>query len=61
MLEFGHEKVNVWMCRTLASALAVTGLQVLATGTINGGKVVPDGTNVWIGAATGGGTMILVR
>lgn len=42
------------MCRTLASALAVTGLQVLATGTIDGGKVVPDGTNVWIGAATGG-------
>lgn len=47
-------KRNVWMCRTLASALAVTGLQVLATGTIDGGKVVPDGTNVWIGAATGG-------
>lgn len=54
------KKRNVWMCRTLASALAVTGLQVLATGTIDGGKVVPDGTNVWIGAATGG-TMILVR
>ena len=54
-------KRNVWMCRTLASVLAVTGLQVLATGTIDGGKVVPDGTNVWIGAATGGGTMILVR
>ena len=25
-----------------------------ASGTINSGKVVPDGTNVWIGAATGG-------
>ncbi len=42
------------MCHALASALAVTGLQVLATGKIDGGKVVPDGTNVWIGAATGG-------
>ena len=39
-------KRNVWMCRTLASALAVTGLLVLASGRINGGMVVPDGTNV---------------
>ncbi|MGN0853840.1 MAG: LamG-like jellyroll fold domain-containing protein [Kiritimatiellia bacterium] len=50
----GKTTESGWMCRVLVSVLAVTGLQARAAGKISAGTVTPDGTNVWIGAATGG-------
>ena len=48
------EKIVGRFEKAVLSALVLAGSTVWASGTINSGKVVPDGTNVWIGAATGG-------